>query len=366
MADYEEGKRAGAHPLLVVLIVIGALWLLLALYVPSPKDKQGTVPVNPEKAPSLMVAESDTSPIMFTVKATLPDVNAVSLVVPPQATDSQVAGLLKRLRASRLSNTLGEHIPPTTPGHKLGAHAVAEIYVFSESAYAGAEAVRVLARGATAQDALGSPPQILDQHDAERDCDGPQFADGEGLDLLVRPHEAHQRVWFKVAVGVGNECPGDTEHARVAGERTGCELRQLAIVTGRQVLPDFTNLGFHQMIVVQQPLGRRSNRPVFIDGARDGAISAEQHHFVGTEAHPERPAACRLQRDQLGCRQAGRMFLESLDAEELVPHQALVVPGRSGCESREPATTEKSRSGSARPILFQAGDLEVVVRSFEF
>ncbi|TKB70508.1 MAG: hypothetical protein E8D45_12890 [Nitrospira sp.] len=164
MADYEEGKRAGAHPLLVVLIVIGALWLLLALYVPSPKDKQGTVPVNPEKAPSLMVAESDTSPIMFTVKATLPDVNAVSLVVPPQATDSQVAGLLKRLRASRLSNTLGEHIPPTTPGHKLGAHAVAEIYVFSESAYAGAEAVRVLARGAHAPGDLY--PQAIPFEDA--------------------------------------------------------------------------------------------------------------------------------------------------------------------------------------------------------
>ena len=164
MADYEEGKRAGAHPLLVVLIVIGALWLLLALYVPSPKDKQGTVPVNPEKASSLIVDESDTSPVMFKVTATLPDVNAVCLVVPPQATDSQVAGLLKRLRASRLGNTLGEHIPPTTPGHKLGAHAVAEIYVFSDPAYATAEAVRVLARGAHAPGDLY--PQAIPFEDA--------------------------------------------------------------------------------------------------------------------------------------------------------------------------------------------------------
>ncbi|MBI5855101.1 MAG: hypothetical protein HZB35_07715 [Nitrospirae bacterium] len=164
MADYEEGKRAGTHPLLAVLIVIGALWLLLALYVPSSKDKPGTVPVNPEKASSLIVDESDTSPVMFMVKTTLPDVNAVSLVVPPQATDSQVAGLLKRLRTSRLNNTIGEHIPPTTPGHKLGAHAVAEIYVFSDPAYATAEAVRVLARGAHAPGDLY--PQAIPFEDA--------------------------------------------------------------------------------------------------------------------------------------------------------------------------------------------------------
>jgi hypothetical protein len=85
---------------------------------------------------------------MFKVQATIADVNAVSVVVPPQATDSQIVGLLKRLKQARLANALSTHIPPTTPGHKLGAHAVAEIYIFSDPRHATADAVRVLARGA--------------------------------------------------------------------------------------------------------------------------------------------------------------------------------------------------------------------------
>ena len=164
MADYEEGKRAGAHPLLVVLGVIGALWLLLSLYVPTPKDKQGVVPINPEKSQPLIADEPEGAPVIFKVKVTVPDVNAVSVIVPREATESQVAGLLKRFRTARLNNTLTEHIPPTTPGHKLGDHAVAEIYVFSDPAFATSAAVRVLARGAHAPGDLY--PQAIPFEDA--------------------------------------------------------------------------------------------------------------------------------------------------------------------------------------------------------
>jgi hypothetical protein len=49
-----------------------------------------------------------------------------------------------------LDQTLPQLIPPTTPGHKLGEHAIADIYVYSDPKYADPEAVRVLARGAHA------------------------------------------------------------------------------------------------------------------------------------------------------------------------------------------------------------------------
>ena len=39
--------------------------------------------------------------------------------------------------------------------------------------------VRFLACSASAEDAIGGAPQILDQHDAQRDRDGPQFANGQ-------------------------------------------------------------------------------------------------------------------------------------------------------------------------------------------
>ncbi len=74
--------------------------------------------------------------MIFKVQATVPDMNAVSLVVPPQATESQVVGLLKRLKKERLAGTLTDLIPATTPGHKLGDHAVADIYVLSDPTYA--------------------------------------------------------------------------------------------------------------------------------------------------------------------------------------------------------------------------------------
>ena len=147
---YEEGKRAGAHPLVVIFGIIIGLWLLIAVFLPNPKrDRQGVVPENPENAQKT-ADDPEAAPVMFRVAATVSDVNAVSIVVPQQATTSQIIGLLKRFRDARLNNTLSELIPPTTPGHKLGPHAVADIYIFSDPKYAEPEAVRVLARGAHA------------------------------------------------------------------------------------------------------------------------------------------------------------------------------------------------------------------------
>ena len=144
---YEEGKRAGAHPLVVILGVIVGLWLLMWLYVPSSKQKSGAMP---ERLPSATAPDQDTAPVMFHVKTTIPELNVIIVMVPPQATDSQVLGLLMRLRHARLDSTLSTLVPATTPGHKLGDHAVAEIYIFSDAQYGTPEAVSVLARGAHA------------------------------------------------------------------------------------------------------------------------------------------------------------------------------------------------------------------------
>ena len=144
---YQEGKRAGAHPFVVILGVILGLWFLLWLYIPSSKNKQATVP---PPAPTVTAQDVDEAPVMYHVKATIPALNVVTVVVPPQATESQVVGLLARFRKARLDNTLSSLLPPTTPGHRLGDNAVAEIYVFSDPKYAREEAVSVLARGAHA------------------------------------------------------------------------------------------------------------------------------------------------------------------------------------------------------------------------
>jgi len=144
---YEEGKRAGAHPFVVIVGVILGLWLLMWLYIPSGKNRPSAVP---DSVQTSVADEPDAAPVIFKVKGMIPEVNAISVLVPSQATNSQVIGLLTRFHQARLANTLSTLLPPTSPGHKLGDHAVADIYVFSSEEYSGLEAVRVLARGAHA------------------------------------------------------------------------------------------------------------------------------------------------------------------------------------------------------------------------
>ena len=144
---YKEGKRAGVHPLIVIACILLGLWLFVFLIVPSSKNKQvaGTEgPAGP------IIEDPEAAPVLFKVHTTILDMNAISLTVPLEATESQVAGLLKRFKQDRLAGTLTDLLPATTPGHKLGDHAVANIYIVSDAQYAQADVIRTLTRGAHA------------------------------------------------------------------------------------------------------------------------------------------------------------------------------------------------------------------------
>ena len=92
---YEEGKRAGAHPLLVVFGILIGLWLFVALIVPSSRNKQATGTEGPNVS---VIEDPEAAPVMFKVQTTILDMNTLGLVVPSQATDSQIVALLKRLK----------------------------------------------------------------------------------------------------------------------------------------------------------------------------------------------------------------------------------------------------------------------------
>jgi len=145
--SYQEGKRAGIHPLIVVFGTLLGLWLFVYLIVPSSKNKQATGTEGPAGP---LIEDPEAAPVLFKVQAVVSDMNAISLTVPPEATDSQVAGLLKRFKQDRLAGTLTDLLPPTTPGHKLGNHAVADIYIVSDAQYAQAGVISILNRGAHA------------------------------------------------------------------------------------------------------------------------------------------------------------------------------------------------------------------------
>ena len=166
----------------------------------------------------------------------------------------------RRRRGSGARSVLGEHGRHRLGGASAGAQ------------QAVGEGVRLLPRGAAVHDPLGQASEVLDQHDPQRDRDRPEFADRQRLDLLIGAHEAAQHLGIEAAVGVGDEGPGQAEHARISGERSVGQLRQLPVVAGRQIGADFANLPFDEMIVVDQPFRRRRDRVPFVDRPGDGAI----------------------------------------------------------------------------------------------
>ncbi len=166
-APYEEGKRAGAHPLVVVFSIIFGLWIII-FFVFAPGNKRDR-PDATLSRPDLIERheDKDAAPVIFKVYATAPEHKAISLVVPAGATHSQIVTLLKSLRAKRQEHELEAELPPTTQGHKLGPLAYAEIYIFSDAKYASAETIARLARGAKAPTTmLGSaiPFEVAMEH----------------------------------------------------------------------------------------------------------------------------------------------------------------------------------------------------------
>ena len=148
----KQGKRVGLHPAIVLFGVIIGLWLFIQAIIPKSKNIQ---PPQGHEARSeqlaLLLREAESAPVpSMKVTAHVQGMNALSLLVPQQTTDSQVVALLNHLRRSRMDGSLASQIPPTTPGNDLGEFAIADVYVFSDPEYAVPEAIEILSVGAHA------------------------------------------------------------------------------------------------------------------------------------------------------------------------------------------------------------------------
>jgi hypothetical protein len=141
-------RPTGGHPIVAVLGGILGLWLILWVVIPNPKDQ----PVDPksgltERTPGMTTGASNVPHVTSRPAAALPEYNAVAVLVPPDTTDEQVAHLLQRFKKARRDETLPQYVPATSKGDKLGPHAIADIYIFSETEWSTAESLRILAKG---------------------------------------------------------------------------------------------------------------------------------------------------------------------------------------------------------------------------
>ncbi|WP_299507991.1 hypothetical protein, partial [Cypionkella sp.] len=101
------------------------------------------------------------------------------------------------------------------------------------------------------------PPHVLDQHNAQADRNGPQFADFKRRNLLVRSDKAAQYLFRNQTVGMGNISPSQRDHPWIASQVAFCELRQLPIKTRWQIFGYFVQLQLNKVKVVEQPFGGR-------------------------------------------------------------------------------------------------------------
>ena len=205
------------------------------------------------------------------------------------------------------------------------------------------QGVGLLARRSAADDALGRAPQVLDQHDPQRDRHRPELADRERLHALVGAHEAAERLRVEAAVGVRDERPGQAEDARIALEGPFRELGQLAIEAAREIVADLADLLLDDVEVVDQPLGGRRDGAFLADRRADGAIRGEQHPAVVAQPLRQRPTGAGPRRHALGSREALGMLLEALDAEELGADRLFGVP-RDGRRPSPPSAAGSTAS----------------------
>ena len=148
--ENQDGKRIGIHPLIVVFGVIFGLWIFTQAIIPKSKNIQPPQGHETQSTRSAnILEEAKNTPIpAFKITATVPTMNAISLLVPKQTTDTQVVALVTYLREARQDGTLSSILPPTTPKSNLDEFSIASIYIFSDQQYAVEQAIQILTIGA--------------------------------------------------------------------------------------------------------------------------------------------------------------------------------------------------------------------------
>ena len=196
------------------------------------------------------------------------------------------------------------------------------------------EGVGLQARGPPAHDPLRHASEVLHEDDPQGDGDGPQLADGERLHALVGRDESTERLGVEPAIGVRDERPRQSVDAGIARQGAVGQLGQLAIEPGREIVADLPQLLVDDVEVVDEPFGRRNDRPLLADGVGDHAIRLAQDAAVVLDARQQAAVLGSPRDDGLRGRQALGVLLEALDAEELGADR--VLDDRGGAQHADP------------------------------
>ena len=209
------------------------------------------------------------------------------------------------------------------------------------------ERIRGLLLGAAHDDRLGETPQVLREHQAQRDGERPQLADRERLDVLIGRDEASQRLDVDPAVRVLDVGPGDAVDPRSARESAVQELGELAVEARRQVVANLPQLLVDDVVVVREPLGGGRDRPALADRLRNLAVAREQDAGVLFEPLEEPRAPPLAFGDAVGSPELGRALVEPVRAQEVAADRR-ELPGVEASALRGPRGAETRWTGARR------------------
>ena len=211
------------------------------------------------------------------------------------------------------------------------------------------EAVRGAPGGARLERPGGEAAQILDQTEPEHARPGPELADGERRDGLEAVQESDQVGALELAVAVADELDGERIDARGAAQLAQRELRKLAKVAARQILPDAADLGRDDVVVVEDPLAGLGDELAAMDivghqpvGGLEIPGVVVQARIVPLRAPPRRRIDGEAGRQSLGA------LLELLDARQFVPERPVELRRRAAEDpARELSPGNGQRSASS-------------------
>ena len=179
------------------------------------------------------------------------------------------------------------------------------------------ETVRPFALQQPRHDAARHAAQVFDQQHPQRDGNGPQLADGQRLNALIGAAEPHHRIEFDAVVGVRDDGPRQAIDARIAAQGPVGELRQLFVISGRQITPHRTDVLVHDVVIVHEPFGCRRYRVPLANSGGEGVEGGIETVRVGAQAAAQRDAGGLRRQHFLRLGETLGVVFKPFDAENL-------------------------------------------------
>jgi hypothetical protein len=158
--------------------------------------------------------------------------------------------------------------------------------------------------------------QALDEREAQHDRNGPQLAQFECADGLVRGDEAAQLLGIDPAIAVRHDLEHEVVDARLPGRWPIGQARQADAVAARQVSPCGADLFLDEVKVVEQPFSRRRDAAILGGGRGEPPRGVDECMFVGGQPR-QQAVRTRARRELVGGGKSLAVLHHLLAAEQL-------------------------------------------------